>query len=324
MVNVLAVGDFTVDQVMGRLGELPAWGTEVEVDSLEIRLGGNSGNFAVSAASLGLEVTAVGPLGDDANGGWVRAQLEQVGVDTASISTFSEPTSITVALVRGDGERSFITYPGALARLGEVVSDITSSKVDVALFSGWCQPPRIEPAILVEAFSRLRDNGTVVAIDLAWSHKSWADIKQLKAVLREADIVFMNNDEACAVTGITNVHLAAVELGHQLGRKTVIVKCGSAGAVGYEPGTGLVEIGALRIADPVSAVGAGDAFNAGFLHALFEQKLAFPDAVRFACDLASWQLENGRALQVATATITAYAASRARRQIAERINDGQT
>ena len=81
-VSILAIGDLTVDIILGPLSDLPAWGEEGEVASLEARLGGNLGNFAVAARLLGLNVLCAGPIGDDDYGTRVLRDLEAIGCIT--------------------------------------------------------------------------------------------------------------------------------------------------------------------------------------------------------------------------------------------------
>ncbi len=314
--KILAIGDLTVDQIMGPLSSLPGWGEEGEVRSLEIRLGGNTGNFALTAKALGLDIVCMGSIGDDGNGAWIRAELEAHGLTTNHLQVHDDlGTSVSVALVKDDGERLFVTYPGALGRLGDVVAGGGFPDASHALFSGWCQPPRVAATTLAERFDALRARGTKVVIDLAWSDASWKIRDDLFEALKRADIIIMNSDEAAALTRQSDLRAAMEHLRYHLGPEaTVIVKCGADGALLSAPYLAVTSVPALLVKRPLPAVGTGDGFNAGFLHALAVQKLQPVDAVQFGCDVASWQLANGRQKQVDAAAIRALRAGEVTRE----------
>ncbi|MBB3594911.1 sugar/nucleoside kinase (ribokinase family) [Rhizobium sp. BK529] len=303
--KILAIGDLTIDQIMAPLQDLPRWGEEAEVHDLEIRLGGNTGNFALTANALGLEVACMGPIGRDSNGRWVRAELERHGLTTKHLHVCSDlGTSVSVALVKEDGERLFVTYPGALAHLENMVARGNFPAATYALFSGWCQPPRVAAPVLAACFDRLRARGTTVVIDLAWSEASWLVRDQLFGALSRANIVIMNIDEAAALTGRTDLPAVMESLRAHLGADMmIIVKRGSEGAMLDVPHMSPTNIPAFRVAEPRAAVGTGDSFNAGFLHALAVQRLTPVDAAQFGCDVASWQLMHGRKDRIDAAEI---------------------
>lgn len=170
----LAIGDLTLDRIMGPFADLPDWGHEVEAACRATRLGGNIGILAVAGKILGLDLICAGPLGADANGAWIRGEIAALGYGTEHLSIIDgAATSETFALVRTDGERAFLTYPGVLRQLGSFVLGADLPSADVAFFSGWCQPPRIATSILLERFSALRARGTAIAMDLCWHAESW-------------------------------------------------------------------------------------------------------------------------------------------------------
>ncbi|EXL02517.1 hypothetical protein BG46_07080 [Brucella anthropi] len=292
---VLAIGDLTVDQIFATLRDLPAWGQETEVDRMEVRLGGNTGNFALAGKRLGLDVRCAGPIGNDDNGIWIRKELERKGLNTDLLDIRDgSATSVTTALVREDGERLFITLPGALTKLGKMLQR-SFPAAELALFSGWCQPPRVRKEILHDVFARLKAAGTKIAVDLAWSEASWSARGDVLEVLSKVDFALMNSDEATALTGEADLIVAAEKLYAQLGEGAVlVVKNGERGALLRQSGKPSVTIPAIKITGQVQAVGAGDSFNAGFIHALAAQQLDAEAATAFGCDFATWMLTHGR------------------------------
>jgi sugar/nucleoside kinase (ribokinase family) len=309
--RLLAIGDLTADHILGPLGALPGWGEEREVTSLDIRLGGNTGNLVLAAAALGLQVTAIGPIGADENGRFVEAALEQVGLSTEGLKRCDDVgTSLTVALVREDGERLYVTYPGALKRLESVLATTQFPTANIAIFSGWCQPPRVDLDVLRNAAKRLRANGTKLAIDLAWSAESWNDCDRMIEALALMDIVLLNMDEAQALTDCADGRGAVARLAGQLGAGVLlVVKDGARGAWVSAPGGTVTTVPALPLSTPVMAVGAGDAFNAGLLWALLIEGPDPIEAAQFACAFAGYWLVHGRAASLTPEAVRFFARS---------------
>ncbi|MCM2443387.1 carbohydrate kinase family protein [Agrobacterium vitis] len=305
-IDVLAIGDLTVDQIFGPLRDLPTWGRETEVDTMDVRLGGNTGNFALAGKVLDLNVVCVGPVGKDDNGLWIKNEMEKSGLNTDLLDFRTDsPTSVTTALVREDGERLFITLPGALAKLGQTLRQSRYSDAKIALLSGWCQPPRVAMDILLDAFTRLRTTGTKIAIDLAWSEASWGVRDDVLQILSQVDFALMNSDEAAALSGETDLISAAETISEKLAQSAVLViKNGEHGALVKERHKPCVIVPIVSMGEPAHAVGAGDCFNAGFFHAVFVQKLDAEAATAFGCDFATWMLVHGREAIVDVSTVS--------------------
>ena len=98
----------------------------------------------------------LGIVGDDAPGTSIRAALEAAGVDVGSVSTSqSRPTALTVALVRRDGERAFVSDFACQQELDVAFvqrSCEALSNVAAVCLVGLFNLPSISPAQLVPAF----------------------------------------------------------------------------------------------------------------------------------------------------------------------------
>lgn len=107
-----------------------------------------------------------------------------------------------------------------------------------------------------------RPDETLLSFDVNWRPALWrgADPEILLDVSRLADIVFIGQDEAQAVWGVTSPR----EVRRLLPEPTVVVvKQGADGATAFSEGAE-VSVPSLKV-DVVEPVGAGDAFAAGFL-----------------------------------------------------------
>lgn len=294
--KILAIGDFTVDQILGRFSNLPAWGKETEFSSTEYRLGGNSGNFAVAGSAMGLSVECMGPIGQDENGAWIREELTGLGLTHDGLRPYSDkPTCQTTALIRDDGERLFLTNPGVMDHVGSFLAEQKFPKADAAIFSGWCQPPRVSPGVLLECFERLRQQNTTIIFDLNWSDASWIAREQVISTLKWVDVAFMNDAEAEALTGESDPFAACRAIGKwDPCPRVIIVKCGADGAVLKSSDQEPVRIEGIRIESMPNSVGAGDIFNAAFAHDYIAEGRTPELAAKFACEFAAFFLSRPR------------------------------
>jgi ribokinase len=313
--RIVAIGDLTVDLIFSSVPALPAWGREVEATALDVRLGGNLGNLAAAAAQLPLAITCVGPIGGDDWGAKVIAELEGIGASTEFVRVeASRGTSVTAAFTRADGERAFVTYPGVL---GELLTDLEAAADcpgDMAFLTGWCQPPRIAVEALAAALRTFKRQGRRVVLDLAWSDETWARFGEWGSALELVDDLLLNEDELRAATGASGVE-DGVEALHALaggGVSAIVVKRGAAGAYCRGPAGQAGHLPGLRV-DVANAVGAGDAFNAGYLYASTVLGRSLLDAVEFAVVFSGLVLAGRGSVPVTAERVLEALAQRAAR-----------
>jgi sugar/nucleoside kinase (ribokinase family) len=88
----------------------------------------------------------------------------------------------------------------------------------------------------------------------------WAD--DVKSALKSVDIFLPNEREACKIAGRADVQSALDVLAQLV--PIVVIKCGPEGAMARR-GKDQFRVPSMPV-QPVDTVGAGDSFNAGFLH----------------------------------------------------------
>jgi len=259
---VVIIGELNVDLIMSGCSRWPALGAEVSVDGCTTTLGSSSAICAVGLARLGRPVSFVGLVGQDPWGDHCVAVLEGAGVDAREVTRDPNVrTGVTVSLTSPAG-RSLVTYPGATAALtpsrlpdhlfaGRRHLHVSSFFLQCGMRSSWRS--------IVE---RVRAAGWTVSLDSGWDpDDGWChDVRELVGLV---DVFLPNDAELAAITGCCDPlrALASLENGHT----RTIVKLGAAGCMTLEGGR------AVRVAPPpvvaVDTTGAGDSFNAGFLHA---------------------------------------------------------
>jgi sugar/nucleoside kinase (ribokinase family) len=118
--------------------------------------------------------------------------------------------------------------------------------------------------------------------------------REIFDVLRHVDVFLPNQDEACALTGTNTPEDALHALDNGITRS--VVKAGSRGAFLRERGESV--FAPAYALNPVDTTGAGDSFNAGFLHAWLRD-LPLRDCLRWgnACGALSTRGVGGTATQ---------------------------
>jgi sugar/nucleoside kinase (ribokinase family) len=263
---VLVVGELNVDIVLSGLASPPVLGSEVLAQGMQMVLGSASAIFASGIARLGHSVGFVGKLGDDDFGRFCRDALINAGISPAGILPSLQPTGATIVLSTRD-DRALVTHLGAIADLGydDLPPDLFEGFRHLHLTSYFLQERlrRDFPRLVREA----KAAGLTVSFDpnsdpsQRWSPEIWE-------VLRIADVVFVNESEAQALTGRTNTTEALSMLAERTA--CAVVKQGGEGATAVR-GTERVHVYAFRV-NVVDTTGAGDSFAAGFVHGLLTKR----------------------------------------------------
>ena len=281
--DVLVLGDLNPDLVL-RGDVRPAFGQREQLlDDARLVAGGSGGIMACGAARLGLRTVVCGVVGDDAFGRFMLEELARAGVDTRGVRvTGDAPTGVSVILSDG-ADRAILTAAGSIGRLdaGDVDPDLVRSARHLHVSSYFLQT-RLH-AGLPRLFEEARRAGATTSVDPNWDATGEWDAG-LSALLPHVDVFLPNEAEARAIGGTGDVGAAARALAATA--RAVAVKRGAAGAVAVR-GEEVVELPPPP-ADVVDAIGAGDAFDAGFVAGV----------------LAGWPLERCLAVAVACGSLS--------------------
>ncbi|MDI6910247.1 carbohydrate kinase family protein [Nocardioides sp.] len=276
--DVLVLGELNPDLVLTGGDLTPRFGqVESLVAGSTLTLGSSGAIFAAGCARLGLRTAIAGLVGEDTFGRFVREQLRDFGVATSGIVTDSTvATGLTVILNRGE-DRAILTHLGAMAQMtaAQVDTDLLARARHVHVTSYFLQrglQPGL-PGLLEQA----RRNGSTVSMDTNWDpDERWTD--GLREALRHVDVFLPNEAEALAITGATSVAAAAEELGRTV--PELVVKLGARGAETWLRGE-RHQAAAIAV-DVRDTTGAGDSFDAGYVHGLLAG-LSVDERLRQAC-----------------------------------------
>ncbi len=274
--KVLVAGELNPDLIMSGCGIPPAPGKEVLVKDLELRLGSSSAICAAGLARLGDSVTFAGITGSDFYGEFCIDALRRSGVDVSQVLRRNDiKTGLTVSITSG-ADRALVTYPGAIAALAaEDLPDDLFAGRDHFHVSAWFLQDALRPG-LKERFAAARRAGLTTSLDCGYDpSEEWS--ADLIDTLDEVDVFLPNESEILNITGCRTVKEGIRKLDN--GRLLVVVKLGGEGCVSSHEGKS-IHVPAFSV-DVVDTTGAGDSFNAGFLHAWMREE-PVRDCLRFA------------------------------------------
>ncbi|MFF9084152.1 sugar kinase [Streptomyces rubiginosohelvolus] len=274
----------------GRLADVPSFGRGI---------GGAESNVACALAAAGHRAAWVGRVGADGFGDHLVETIASYGVDTSAVRR--DPFRPTGIYFRTATDRGTDTHEVAYYRAGSAASAMSPANVPyeelfagrILHLSGITAALSGDCLALLRELTAARPGRPLVSFDVNHRPHLWrgGDASVLLELARRADLVFVGEDEAEEAWGIVGAEAIRAAVPEP---SVLVVKRGSAGATvfasGLRPGprssnAGGAECGGAEdaaadatgpdtvthvpalLVDVVAAVGAGDAFAAGFLSA---------------------------------------------------------
>jgi sugar/nucleoside kinase (ribokinase family) len=260
--DVCVVGEINPDLILYGLPKQLKPEEEALVDGFRLTLGSSSAIFAHNLAALGTRVAIASKIGDDAFGKMALDWLAASGVDLSQVRCAATGAGTGLSVILNQPEHRFIlTYPGTMFELGPADLDLdfifSARHFHV---SSYFLHRALRPH-MVELFRRAKAAGLSTSLDTNDDPEGdWA--RDLLEVLPFVDILFPNEREAKKIAGVDELNQAIDKLSAIC--KFVVVKLGAAGATARR-GREEWKRSGMRVASK-DAVGAGDSFDAGFIH----------------------------------------------------------
>ncbi len=259
--DVTIAGELNLDLILyGLPDELPPE-RELITDRMRLTLGSSSAIVAHNLAALGSRVGFQSRIGDDSLGQIALERLSS-GVDISRVLKVSGPikTAVSVILQRKDW-RNILTYAGTIVELtlDDLDFEFLSDSRHFHLSSFYLQRG-LSPQV-PELFRKLKQAGLTISLDTNDDPDDrWEG--QLFEALRYVDVFLPNAREAKKIVGTDDLEVAGNKLAEIV--PTVVIKLGAEGAMARQ-GKEKIQSPGLKV-DFVDPVGAGDSFDAGFLH----------------------------------------------------------
>jgi len=260
--DVTIAGELNLDLILYGLPEKLLPERELLADRMMLTLGSSSAILAHNLSALGSRVGFQSRIGDDPLGKIALDRLRQGAVDVSRVRNVSGSitTGLTVIL-HHESWRNILTYAGTIAELSWDDLDFGYLADSRHFhFSSYYLQRALRPRV-GELFQRLKSVGLTISLDTNDDPDDrWEG--GLDQVLPHVDIFLPNEREACKAAGTDDLEAAIQNLARRV--PLVVVKLGRKGA--------LAQRGSERFrshsqeVQAVDTVGAGDSFDAGFLH----------------------------------------------------------
>jgi sugar/nucleoside kinase (ribokinase family) len=188
--------------------------------------------------------------------------MARAGIDVAHV--VSDPglkTGVTVS-ISSPRDRALVSFLGSIAALrAEDVGDATLRGFDHVHVSSYFLQEGLRPGCR-SLFARARALGLGTSLDPGFDPgERWAG--DLVETLGEVDVFLPNEVELRGITRSSDIADGLRRL--ENGRTRTVVKLGAEGGMTLEDGR-TIRVPAFPV-EPVDTTGAGDSFDAGFLHA---------------------------------------------------------
>ena len=228
----------------------------------ELSPGGSTANVMASFAHCGGRAGFIGKIGDDEMGRYFRTDTEKAGVKFLGPVSREAPTGTVLTLVTPDGERTFATHLGAAIRMKpSEISPQLLSQAPIVHVEAYLVSNRELIEFVLDA---AKANGQRISIDLSSFDVVDANREFFEQIAkRRLDIIFANEDESRAFTGLAPEESLEVLSGVC---EVAVVKVGAGGSfVANGERKVFMQAEKVRVED---TNGAGDAYAGGVLFGL--------------------------------------------------------
>lgn len=266
--DILVAGELNVDIILNKINKMPVPGQEQRADEMTLTMGSSTAIFAANSSKLGSSVGFTGKVGDDTYGSYMVQSLGNYGVNTdAVIVDPSLKTGATVIFVLEE-DRMMVTHPGAMEHFSadDISDGLLSGYRHIHTSTLFFQP--LLKNSLAGLFKRAKQLGLTTSMDSQWDPEEKWDL-DLENILPYTDFFLPNESELFALAGTTDLNRALSAFSKY--KTCIVVKRGVNGAV-LQKGGEKISVGGLRVEHVADTVGAGDSFNAGFIHAFLKGK----------------------------------------------------
>jgi sugar/nucleoside kinase (ribokinase family) len=260
--DVTIAGELNLDLILYGLPEQLMPERELLADRMMLTLGSSSAIVAHNLSSLGSRVGFQSRIGDDPLGRISLERLQESGVDVSKVRVVpgASTTGLTVILHHAHW-RNILTYAGTIAELTwddldlEYLADSRHFH-----FSSYYLQKSLRPQV-AELFRHLKSKGLTISLDTNDDPDDrWEG--GLHGLLPHVDVFLPNEREACKAAGTKTLEDAIDKLSEMV--PLLVVKLGRKGALAQKGSERFTA--ETKEVVPVDSVGAGDSFDAGFLH----------------------------------------------------------
>lgn len=244
-----------------------AYGQKIPVDTIHHSVAGGAANVSVGSSRLGLKTAIYTNLGGDDGGHLIKKTFEHEGIFDDYVVLDSQKSSNLSVVLTFQGERTIFVYhqdwfyhlpnlaQTSWLYFGSLAESFTSSNI-------------------IDEICHYLEKSKAKLIFAPGTYLLKADIKRFPRLLEKCHILFVNLQESKKILGIEQIE--KIEAGDLLskmlllGPKIVVITDGEEGSYASD-GTQNLKAGIFST-KLIEKTGAGDAYVAGFVAALFYNK----------------------------------------------------
>ena len=273
--DVSVVGELNLDLIFYGLPGTLELEREHLASGLSMTLGSSSAIFTHNLSSLGNRVGFSSAIGSDPLGEIALDHLRKSGADVAGVRGFPGKLTGLTAILPTGSQRYILTYPGTMFEMR--YEDLDLSYVLAARhlhLSSYYLHRALRPRI-PDLFRAAKEAGLTTSLDTNDDPEDrWDD--DLLEVLAFVDVLLPNEREACKIAKSDDAERAADVLAAKV--PLLVIKRGKQGAIARK-GAQRFSVASVPVT-AVDSVGAGDSFDAGFLHQFIRGR-AVEECLRF-------------------------------------------
>lgn len=280
------------------------YGSKIEIDDFKYATGGGAVNTATNFSNLGFKTSAIIKIGDDLQGKTVLSTLDQFNVDKSNvIISDDEKTGFSIILTSFQGDRTVLAHRGPNATINNSEINFDSIKNSKWLYIA---PLNGESTKILDKIANFAEEHDVnMAINVGTSSIKKGPV-YLSKILKTAEVVILNREEASMLTGINvrpdtkqenfsnaTIHVDIIAMLNKLkssNAKIIIITDGKNGVYAYD-GNKYYQCDPFP-AKVVSTLGAGDSFSSTFVASLSETDWDIETSLKYASVNAASTVES--------------------------------
>lgn len=264
---IVCYGELLVDMIATTTGDL------TRSHSFLKKFGGAPANVAMGVAKLGTPVTFMGKVGDDPFGRFLKNTLEKNHVQTHSlILSKTEKTTLAFVSLDAQGQRDFFFYKGAHEAITAAEVELPKDTF-VFHFGSLTQTNNAAYNATDKLITQARKQGAIISYDPNVRESLWGNLNLARdvilATVKKVDILKVNEVEAKLITNQDDMQ-KAVQMLWRDNLDALFITIGEKG-VFYKTKKQEGQVPTIPV-NVIDTTGAGDAFNSGYLYAMYELK----------------------------------------------------
>jgi sugar/nucleoside kinase (ribokinase family) len=269
--QAVVFGNVTLDVICRTVDDVPRH-ESIAFDEVVLSPGGCGSNVAIGLGCLGISTALVCRVGVDDAADILRKIWLKFGLDLRFVQQVpNRTTAVSIGLVDSEAQPRFIHTPGANVTLTSCDIDIQQMVAEGARLmhvAGFFVLPGLLDGNLPAQLVLTQKEGITTCLDVVYSPRYWKP-EYLWPCLPALNIFLCNLKEAEKLTGESQADKAG-RVFRDLGAQVVIIKLGGEGCyVDCEQYVGIKKAPTVNVVD---TTGAGDAFAAGLIAALLDNK----------------------------------------------------